>query len=124
MAQYAPTVPCIDSEVFLVLCYDDEGSAEIRERELDGHLEYVEKHTDQYLVAGPLREPGAEPLIGSFFLVAAGNADEARAVVSSAPYVKSGMYREIIVHAAVPAGGRFMGGVIWESAEALRGKAS
>lgn len=124
MARYAPTVPRIDSDVFLVLCYDGEGSAEIRERELDGHLEYVEKHTDQYLVAGPLREPGTTPLIGSFFLVAAANADEARSIVSSDPYVRSGMYREIIVQAAVPAGGRFMGGVIWDSAEALRGKAS
>jgi hypothetical protein len=124
MARYAPTVPRIDSEVFLVICYDGEGSAEIRERELDGHLEYVEKHTDQYLVAGPLREPGTDPLVGSFFLVAADNADEARSIVSADPYVKSGMYREIVVKTAVPAGGRFMGGVIWESADAIRGKAS
>jgi len=56
--------------------------------------------------------------------VAAANADEARSIVSSDPYVRSGMYCEIIVQAAVPAGGRFMGGVIWDSAEALRGKAS
>jgi uncharacterized protein YciI len=124
MAQYAPTVPRIESDVFLVLCYDAEGSAEIRERELEGHLEYVEKNTEHYLVAGPLRDLGADPLIGSFFLVAAASADEARAIVSNDPYVRAGTYREIIVHAAVPAGGRFMGGVIWESAEALRGKAS
>jgi len=124
MAQFAPTVPRIDSDVFLVLCYDSEGSAEIRERELDGHLEYVERHTDEYLVAGPLREPGEAPLVGSFFLVAAADADAARAIVSADPYVKSGMYREITVKAAVPAGGRFMGGVIWESADAIRDKAS
>ena len=124
MAQHAPTVPRIDSDVFLVLCYDGEGSADIRERELDGHLEYVERHSDQYLVAGPLRDPGTQPLIGSFFLVAASSADEARAIVANDPYVKSGMYREIIVHSAVPAGGRFMGGVIWDSVESLRGKAS
>ncbi|MCH9696006.1 MAG: YciI family protein [Gammaproteobacteria bacterium] len=124
MARFAPTVPRIDSDVFLVLCYDGEGSAEIRERDLDGHLEYVEMHTDQYLVAGPLREPGTKPLIGSFFLLAAESADAARAVVAGDPYVQSGLYVRIIVHAAVPAGGRFMGGVIWESADALRGKAS
>ena len=124
MAQFAKTVPRVDGDVFLVLAYDGEGSAASRDNELDGHLEYVEKHTDAYLVAGPLRDPGTTPLIGSFFLVAAGSADEARAIVSNDPYVKSGMYGEIIVHAAVPAGGRFMGGVIWDSAEALRGKAS
>jgi uncharacterized protein YciI len=124
MARFAPTVPRVDSDVFLVLCYDGEDSAAIRERELDGHLEYVEQHTEQYLVAGPLRDPGTSPLIGSFFLVAADSADAARAIVADDPYVQSGMYAEIIVHTAVPAGGRFMGGVIWDSADALRGKAS
>ena len=124
MAQYAPTVPRVDSSVYLVLCYDGEGSAAIRERELDGHLEYVEKHVDDYLVCGPLREPGESPLVGSFFLVAADSADAARDLVSADPYVKSGMYREVIVKAAVPAGGRLMGGVIWDSADAIRDKAS
>lgn len=124
MAQHAPTVPRIDSDVFLVLCHDGEGSAAIRERELDGHLDYVEKHVEQYLVCGPLREPGEAALVGSFFLVAAESADAARAIVSADPYVRSGMYREIIVKTAVPAGGRLMGGVIWESADAIRDKAS
>ena len=58
MAQFAPTVPRIDSPVFLVLCYDGEDSAGPRQSELDGHLAYVEQHTEQYLVAGPLREAG------------------------------------------------------------------
>lgn len=124
MAQFAPTVPRIDSEVFLVLCYDADGSAAIRKRDLDAHLEYVEKHTDQYLVAGPLREPGEKPLVGSFFLVAADSATAAMEIISSDPYVKSGMYRDIIVKSAVPAAGRLMGGVIWESADAIRDRAS
>lgn len=124
MAQFARTVPRVDSDVFLVLAYDADGSAAVRERELDGHLEYVEKHCDNYLLAGPLREPGESALIGSFFLVAADSADAAEAIVSGDPYMKSGMYREVRVHAAVPAGGRFMGGVIWESADAIRERAS
>jgi uncharacterized protein YciI len=124
MAQFAATVPRVDSDVFLVLAYDAAGSASIREKKLDGHLEYIEKHCDDYLVCGPLREPGTEPLIGSFFLVAAENADAARALVAGDPYVQSGMYKEVIVHDATVAGGRFMGGVIWESADAIRGKAS
>ncbi len=124
MAEHAPTVPRIDSAVFLVICYDAEGADEHREQHLDGHLEYVEKHVDDYLVAGPLREPGTEPLMGSFFLVAAENADAARAIVAGDPYVQSGMYREIVVHACVPAGGKFMGGVIWDSVESIRGRAS
>ena len=107
-----------------MLCYDDDGAAEPRQSELDGHLEYVEKHSSDYLVAGPLKAPGEQPIVGSFFLVAAADADTARSIVAGDPYVQSGMYREIIVHEAVPAGGRFMGGVIWESADSVRDRAT
>ncbi len=120
MAKFAPTVPRIDGGVFLVLAYDGPGSETPRDAKLEDHLEYVERNVDRYLVCGPLRKPGEEPLIGSFFLVSADSAEEARALVSGDPYVKSGMYAEIQVHEATPAGGSFMGGVIWESAEAIR----
>ena len=120
MAKFAPTVPRIDGSVFLVLAYDAPGSAAPRDSELEGHLDYVEHNVERYLVCGPLRTPGEEPLIGSFFLMRADSADEARELVSGDPYVKSGMYAEIHVHEATAAGGSFMGGVIWESAEAIR----
>ena len=120
MAKFAPTVPRIDGGVFLVLAYDGPGSETPRDAKLEDHLEYVERNVDRYLVCGPLRKPGEEPLIGSFFLVSADSAEEARALVSGDPYVKSGMYAEIQVQEATPAGGSFMGGVIWESAEAIR----
>ena len=120
MAKFAETVPRIDAGVFLVLALDGPDSAAPRDAHLESHLEYVEKNVDRYLVCGPLRNPGEEPLIGSFFLVKADSADEARDLVSGDPYVKSGMYAEIQVHEATAAGGSFMGGVIWESAEAIR----
>ena len=124
MAKNAPTVARVDSEVFLVLAFDAEGSADTRDRELEGHLDYVEAHCDDYLVCGPLREPGKPALVGSFFLVAAADEYAARKLVEGDPYVQSGMYREITVHAATPAAGKLMGGVIWESAEAIRAVAS
>ena len=121
MAEYAPTVPRFTESVFLVLAWDGDNSAPTRDSELEGHLHYVEKQVDRYLVCGPLRDPGGAELIGSFFLVAAESADEAKALVSEDPYIKSGMYREVVVKEAIPAGGRLMGGgVIWESAEAVR----
>lgn len=124
MAEFAATVPRIDGDVFLVLAYDGEGSAAHRENELDGHLAYVEQRCNDYLVCGPLREPGQTELIGSFFLLVAENEDAARAMVSGDPYVQSGMYADIRVLSATAAGGRFMGGVIWESADAIRAAAS
>ncbi|MDX1515737.1 MAG: YciI family protein [Woeseiaceae bacterium] len=120
MAEFAPTVTRLDDDVYLVIGYDVDGGEEIRDRALVAHLEYVEQQCDRYLVAGPLRNPGEDALIGSFFLVAANDGDEARAIVSGDPYVKNGLYRELIVHSATPAVGRLLGGVIWDSAQSLR----
>jgi uncharacterized protein YciI len=120
MAKYAPTVPRIDGGVYLVLAYDGPGSEGPRDEYLEQHLEYVEQNVGRYLVCGPLREPGHEPLVGSFFLVRADDAAAARALVAGDPYVQCGMYKDVIVHEATPAGGKFMGGVIWESAAAIR----
>lgn len=124
MAKHAPTVDRITERTFMVLAYDGAGSAPIRERELDGHLEYVEKHCDRYLTCGPMRNPDETELIGSFFLVVADDEQDARDFLAGDPYLASGMYATIHVHEVTVAGGRFMGGVIWESAEAIRAAAS
>lgn len=120
MAKFAPTVDRIDGEVFLVLAFDGPDSAASRDEALDGHLEYVEKRCEDYLICGPLREPGGTELIGSFFLLVAEDEEQARALVGGDPYVRSGMYAQIRVLSATASAGRFMGGVIWESAEAIR----
>ena len=91
---------------------------------MDAHLTYIEKHCDDYLVCGPLREPGESSLIGSFFLLAAENEAQARQIVGGDPYVQSGMYREIRVLSATAAAGRLMNGVIWGSADDIRDSAS
>ncbi|MGI9263260.1 MAG: YciI family protein [Woeseiaceae bacterium] len=124
MAEHAPTVDRVPGQSFLVLAFDAEGSAETREQALDGHLEYMEKHCDRYLVAGPLREPGGSSLIGSFFLLIADDEADARQFLSGDPYMQSEMYAEVKIMSATPAAGRWMGGVIWDSAESIRGRAS
>ena len=123
MAKFAPTVARIDEPVFLVLAWDGPGSATPRDEHLGGHLEYIEKHYERYLACGPLREPGGTDLVGSFFLVAAKDETDARDFLAGDPYLNSGMYTTVTVHEATAAGGRWMGGVIWESAEAIRANA-
>ena len=124
MAQHAPTVAPVDGNVFLVIAYDAADSTAIRDQQLTGHLEYVEKHCDRYLVAGPMRDPESGSLIGSFFLVSAESVVDAQSLVDGDPYFTGGLYEEVKVHGAVPAVGRFLGGVIWDDPEALRGRAS
>ncbi len=123
MAEFAPTVPRIDGEVFLVLAFDGEDTAKIRDEHLEGHLAYVEKHCDDYLICGPLQEPGEPGLVGSFFLLVAESEAAARELVGGDPYMQSGIYAEVRVLNGVASAGRFMGGVIWESAAAIRAAA-
>ena len=124
LAEYVPTVDRIPGQTFLVLAFDGEGSAETREQELDGHLRYIEQHFERYLAAGPLREPGGTALIGSFFLVSAEDETDAMNLLNGDPYMYKQIYGEVRVLAATPAAGRWMGGVIWDSPDDLRGKSS
>ena len=103
---------------------DAAGSAAIRDAKLDGHLRYVEQHCDRYLAAGPMNNPGDPTLVGSFFLVTAASPEDARDFLNGDPYVASGMYATLTVHEVTPAAGRWLGGVIWESADAIRDRAS
>ena len=120
MAKFAPTVPRMTEKVFLVIGYDAPGSAPIRNAQLEAHLDYVEQRCNDYLVCGPLKPPGETELIGSYFLLAADSEADARAMVEGDPYVAHGVYQRIDVKEAVASAGRLMGGVIWESAEAIR----
>ena len=124
MAEYVPTVDRVPGQTFLVLAFDAEGSAETREQELDGHLRYIERNFGRYLAAGPLREPGGTSLIGSFFLVVAEDEADAMNLLNGDPYMHKQTYGEVRVLSATPAAGRWMGGVIWDSPDDLRGKSS
>ena len=124
MAEHAPTVDRIAERSFLVIAYDGEDSETPRDTELEGHLEFIEKNYDRYLACGPMHSDDGTHLIGSYFLVLADSAKAARAFLDGDPYIQSGMYDRITVHEVTQAGGRWMGGVIWESAEQIRANAS
>lgn len=122
--QTPPTVERYDSPLYLVTCRDGPGSAAARAEHLDGHLLHVERNWRRYVLAGPLRNPGEQPLIGSYFLVRARDAADARALMHGDPYVSSGMYATVEVLEATASIGRYLGGKIWESADAIRDRAA
>jgi uncharacterized protein len=119
-----PTVARYDSPLFLIVCKDGPGAAGPRASLLDGHLAHVEANWRRYVLAGPLRNPGEGPLIGSYFLVRASDVDDVRALMVGDPYVSSGMYGSMEVLEATASIGRYLGGKIWESADAIRDRAA
>ncbi|MEO0981057.1 MAG: YciI family protein [Pseudomonadota bacterium] len=119
-----PHVPRLDQTCYLVICRDGPGSAQSRADHLDGHLEHVERHWTRYVSAGPIREPGGEALVGSVFLVLADSLEGAEALMAGDPYITCGMYESVEYKEFTNSIGRFIGGKIWETRDAIRHRAA
>lgn len=124
MSDLPPTVPRQAQPCFVFTCRDAPGTGDLRVRHLDGHLAHVEANWRRYVVAGPLREPGTTALAGSRFLVLADSLEDAWALMRGDPYVTSGLYGAIEVDDMTLSIGLFPGGRIWESADAIRARAT
>ena len=122
--QTPPFVPRLEQTCYLVICSDGPDSAEPRATHLKGHLDHVEKFWTRYVTAGPIREPGGEALVGSVFLVLADDLDDAKALMAGDPYITSGMYATITYNEFSNSIGQYIGGKIWESAEAIAHRAA
>jgi uncharacterized protein len=119
-----PTVPRQTQRTFLFTCLDAPGTGPLRVQHLDGHLHHVEANWTRYVVAGPIREPGATALSGSVFIVYADDEEAAWALMRGDPYVTCGLYQTISCHDLTLSIGRYPGGKIWESADAIRSRAT
>lgn len=124
MPHDCPTVPRLQSPAFLVLAWDADNSAALRERDLEAHLAHVETHWRSYIVAGPLRDSQGETVIGSMLVVMAENETAASNLLKADPYFSNGQYRQVDITRVTPAVGLFLGGKIWSSADDLRPTAS
>lgn len=119
-----PHVAKTSQTCFLIICRDAPGSASLRKEHLEGHLHHVEEHWRSYVTAGPIREPGGDALVGSVFLVLADTLEEAQTLMQGDPYITCGMYETIEYKEFTNSIGLFMGGKIWESADAIRHRAA
>lgn len=122
-----PTAPRRETPCFLVIARDisdAERAATLRTKHLDEHLAHVETHWRRYLNAGPIRNPGQARLTGSTFLIFADDEADARAIMAGDPYFTCGLYERVEVFEQTLAIGRYLGGKIWDSADAIRDRAS
>lgn len=119
-----PFVPRPAKKCYLVTCLDKPETAHLRSEHLAGHLEHVEKNWQRYLTAGPIRNPGEEPLIGSIFLVFADSLSECKNLMDGDPYLTCGMYETVTYNELTNSIGQFLGGKIWENVESLAHRAA
>lgn len=119
-----PTVSRYPTPCFMVLCLDGPDAPQLRARDLDGHLHHVEKHWRRYVVAGPLREPGGEALVGSMLLVLGEDEADVMALMRHDPYMTNGQYMSVTVRHFTQSIGLFLGGKIWADADSIRHRAA
>jgi uncharacterized protein YciI len=115
-----PVVARPQEAIFAVWCEDGPDAHQIRLESLDGHLAHIEAHFGRFLVAGPMRRGGADAISGSLFVIAADSEGEARRLMEQDPYVRRGAYARVEYRKLTPAAGRWIGGVIWSSADEIR----
>ncbi|MFN3959029.1 MAG: YciI family protein [Parvularculaceae bacterium] len=112
-------VPRLPEAAYAFWCADGPSAATVRVAALAGHLAHIERHHDRYLIAGPMRRDPSPEICGSFFIVTAESETAARDLIAGDPYVSQGAFASIDCCKLTPAAGRWMGGVIWESADEL-----
>jgi uncharacterized protein YciI len=117
------TVSRLAEAAYVFWCADGPAARTVRVTALAGHLAHIERHHDRYLIAGPMRRDPSPDICGSMFVVTAESEASARDLVAGDPYVSEGAFASIECLKLTPAAGRWLGGVIWESAEELMSRA-
>lgn len=97
--------------LFAFYCRDGENGASLRERLLADHLAHVEKHIDDYAVAGPLKD--GEETIGSLLVIKAESKDDARKVFEADPYFAAGVWQSVRASQFLGVAGDWVGGIAW-----------
>lgn len=83
--------------LFAVLFTDRPGHSELRATHLQAHIDWVDAHKDQVLVAGSLRhEPGDVPK-GGLWIVESESKDAVFALIQSDPFTTCGMRQGVEV---------------------------
>ena len=118
------TMPRQNQPTFLFVCKDGLDAPRLRAEHLDGHLRHVETNWENYVTAGPLKAPGSPTIHGSALIVKADTLAAAWDILNGDPYFTSGLFTTVEVHDMTMSIGTYVGGKIWESADAVRHKAN
>lgn len=97
--------------LYAFYCRDGERGESLREKLLADHLAHVEKHIDDYAVAGPLKDD--DKTIGSLLVIKAESEEEARAIFEADPYFAAGVWQSIRASQFLGVAGDWVGGIAW-----------
>ena len=82
---------------FMIYCLDKPGHTQVRAENRPAHLEYLKRHSDQLIVAGPVLTDDGEGVIGSLLLMDFPSRDAADAFSAGDPYYQAGLFGSVTV---------------------------
>lgn len=82
---------------FIVEFADHESMAHKRQEHMAQHLEFLEKHKDEIICAGPTFEPNSGDGAGGMWLVEAESAERVQVLIEFDPLFSTGLRKEIKV---------------------------
>ena len=101
--------------LWLVKCTDRDGDDVdgLREEHMAGHLAHIEAIVDHIAMAGPLKDPAGEKIVGSMLVYRTDDLEQAKAWLDGDPYARCGIWGAIEWSRLVLAAGTLAGGVTW-----------
>jgi len=85
--------------MYAIVCSDRPDSAALRDAHRAAHLEFLNKHSKQIVFGGPLKATPEGPSTGALIVVDCATGEEARALIESDPFYRSGVYESVAVRA-------------------------
>lgn len=102
-----------DTTGVLVFARDVADSAARRAQANAEHMAYIDTIVDRILIAGPKYDAEGLRIVGSVYVLAVNNEDEARALVEGDPFHAAGVWESVEYFPFLPAAGDWIAGVIW-----------
>ena len=101
--------------LWLVTCTDRDGDDvdDLRKEHMAGHLAHIESIVDHIAMAGPLKDPSGEHIVGSMLVYRTDDLDQAKAWLEGDPYARCGIWETVEWSRLVLAAGTLAGGVTW-----------
>ena len=101
--------------LWLVKCTDRDGDDvdDLREEHMAGHLAHIEAIVDHIAMAGPLKDPAGEKIVGSMLVYRTNDLEQAKVWLDGDPYARCGIWGTIEWSRLVLAAGTLVGGVTW-----------
>jgi hypothetical protein len=83
--------------LYAVLFTDDPAYGEARQRLMQDHLAFLERHREAVLAAGPLRDTVTGEAAGGLWLVQASGSEEVEALYRADPFWPTGLRKQVRV---------------------------